>query len=371
MVTDVIAMIAQVTVLGADSDWWVDTGATCYVCSNKEWFTTYTLTSEVVMVSNQAQAEVQEIGTVVLKPTSGKSLTLQDVKHVPAIAKNLISGGLLCNAGLRMDINAGQMVMSIKGTYFGKAFYTEGMFKLQLVNQSHEINAIAHSDYTLELWHNRLGHVYCKTINKMSSLGLISKCGGKVEKCEVCAQTKITRKPFPRVNRSTDLLELVHSDICDFKQFSTKVGIKYFITFIDDFSKYAFVYLLKSKYEAFEKFKEFKAEAERQTGQLKRIRSDQGGEYRSHEFVSFCKEHGIINETTAPYSPQSNGVAERKNKMLTKIINSMLLTAGLPKCYWGEAALTTTFILNRVLYATSGITAYELWFKVRPNLNII
>lgn len=77
------------------------------------------------MVANQAQVEVQGIGTVVLKLTSGKSLMLQDVKHVPAIAKNLISVGLLCNAGLKMDINVGQVVMSIKGTYFEKVFYIE------------------------------------------------------------------------------------------------------------------------------------------------------------------------------------------------------------------------------------------------------
>lgn len=91
---------------------------------------------------------------------------------------------------------------------------------------------------------------------------LISKFGYKeVEKCKVYAQKKIIRRPLKRVKRSTVLLELVHSDNCDFKQFSKKAGMKYFITFID-FSNYAFIYLFKSKDEAFKKFKGFKAEVD-------------------------------------------------------------------------------------------------------------
>ena len=117
--------------------------------------------------------------------------------------------------------------------------------------------------------------------------------------------------------------------------------MKYFFTFIDDYSRYAFVYLLKSKDETFEKCMDFKVLAERQMGRnLKRLQSDRGGEYRSKEFTAFHTEHGIKNETTAPYCPQSNGVVERKNRTLIEIVNSMLLMIGLVNCYWGEATTT-------------------------------
>ena len=83
-------------------------------------------------------------------------------------------------------------------------------------------------------------------------------------------------------------------------------------------------------------FKIYKAEVENQLEKkIKRVRSDRGGEYFSHEFDSFCAEHGIIHERTPPYSPQSNGVAERKNRTLTDLVNATLDIAGLSKAWWG------------------------------------
>jgi len=94
------------------------------------------------------------------------------------------------------------------------------------------------------------------------------------------------------------------------------------------------VYLLKSKDEAFSKFIEFRTQVKKQLGHsVKKLKSDRGGEYRSKEAEAYLKEHGIIAETTAPYSPQSNGIAERKNRTLTEMVNSMLITSGLPTCY--------------------------------------
>lgn len=90
-------------------------------------------------------------------------------------------------------------------------------------------------------------------------------------------------------------------------------GRRYFVTFIDDFSKYCYTYLLKTKNEVFNTFRIFKAEVENQLDKrIKILRSDRGGEYTSNEMTLFCQEHGIVHEVTAPYSPQSNGVAERK-----------------------------------------------------------
>ena len=96
-------------------------------------------------------------------------------------------------------------------------------------------------------------------------------------------------------------------------------------------------------------FKIYKAEVENQLEKkIKRVRSDRGGEYFSNEFSEFCAEHEIFHERTLPYSPQSNGIAERKNRTLTDLVNAMLETAGLPKEWWGEATLTACHILNRV-----------------------
>ena len=117
----------------------------------------------------------------------------------------------------------------------------------------------------------------------------------------------------------------------------TKGGKRYFMTLIDDATKYCHVFLLKTKDEAFECFKTYKAEVENQLEKkIKRVRSDRGGEYFSNEFDLFCVDNGIIQERTPPYLPQSNGVVERKNRTLMDLVNAMLGTSGMAKTWWGR-----------------------------------
>jgi transposase InsO family protein len=128
------------------------------------------------------------------------------------------------------------------------------------------------------------------------------------------------------------------------------------------------VYLLKTKDEVLNYFKTYKAEGENQLERkIKRLRSDRGGEYFSNAFDEFCVEHGIVRERTPPYSPQSNGIADRKNRTLTKLVNSMLYTAGLSKEWWCEALLTTCHVL-KVSMKDKEITPFEEWEKKGLNL---
>jgi transposase InsO family protein len=152
----------------------------------------------------------------------------------------------------------------------------------------------------------------------------------------------------------------------------TKGGKKYFMTLIDDSTRYCYMYFLKSKDEALNFFKIYKAEPENQLDRkIKRLRSDHSGEYFSNEFDYFCAEHGIIHERTPLYSPQSNGVAERKNRTLTDLVNAMLDTSGLFKAWWGEAILTACHVLNRVSTKNKEITPFEKWEKKRLKLSYL
>ena len=92
---------------------------------------------------------------------------------------------------------------------------------------------------------------------------------------------------------------------------------------------------------------------------IKVIRSDRGGEY-NEPFNAFCREHGIVHQTTAPYSPQSNGVAEHKNRTLKEMMKAMLGESGLAQNMWGEALLTANYILNKIPHKVTGKTPYEL-----------
>ena len=97
------------------------------------------------------------------------------------------------------------------------------------------------------------------------------------------------------------------------------------------------------------------------------ITSDRGGEYES-PFAEICLENGIIHQTTAPYTPQSNGIAERKNRTFKEMMNALLISSGLPQNLWGEAILTANQILIRVPHSKTNIIPYEKWKGRKPNL---
>ncbi|RVX18428.1 Retrovirus-related Pol polyprotein from transposon TNT 1-94 [Vitis vinifera] len=122
------------------------------------------------------------------------------------------------------------------------------------------------------------------------------------------------------VGTSKSTLEIIHTDVCGPLNVKARGGYEYFVTFIDDYSRYGYVYLIQRKFEAFEKFKEFRAEVEKQLSKsIKTLRSDRGGEYLVYEFKDYLIENGILSQLTAPRTPQQNGVAERRNRTLLDI----------------------------------------------------
>ncbi|GJS37654.1 zinc finger, CCHC-type containing protein [Tanacetum coccineum] len=197
------------------------------------------------------------------------------------------------------------------------------MFRLNIVSDN--IGSAFMSTSKLNdsiLWHARLGYVHFKRMQDMSKDGLIPAFDMDIEKCKTCMLTKITKKPFQIIKHKTEVLELIHSDLCDMHATPSLGNKKYFVTFIDDASRFCYVYLLHSKDEALDKFKVFKTKVELQQGSLiKRFRTDRGGEYMDTLYFQFV---GIIHETTAPYTPKQNGISERKNRVLKEMVNSML-----------------------------------------------
>ena len=119
---------------------------------------------------------------------------------------------------------------------------------------------------------------------------------------------------------------------------SARGGYEYFVTFIDDYSRYGYIYLMHHKSETFEKFKEFKAKVENHRGKsIKSLRYDRGGEYLLGEFRQFLEDHGITSHMSAPGQPQQNGVTERRNRTLLDIVRSMMSYESLPSNFWGYA----------------------------------
>lgn len=371
------AMVSEVNLVANAKEWWIDTGVTCHICCDKNMFSIYQEVNqgEQLFMVNASTSTVQGIGNIVLKMTSGKELTINYVLHVPDIRKNLVSGSLLVRNGFCAVFEATKVVITKNGMYVGKGYLNNDLFKLNAITiVPTVINKVNSSAYLIEsssIWH-RLRHVNYDTIHILVNKDLLPKFHIDANhKCETCVEAKLTKAPFQSIERSTEPLNLIHSDICDLKFLQTRGVKKYFITFIDDSTRYCYVYLLRSKDEALKMFKNYKNEVENQLDRkIKVIRSDRGGEYEA-PFAEFCSQHGIIHQTTAPYSPQQNGIAECKNRTLKEMMNAMLISSGAPRNLWGESLFSANYILNKLLHKKFNKTLYELWKGKQPSYKFL
>lgn len=207
------------------------------------------------------------------------------------------------------------------------------------IKSAHSCNLAKIKDSTW-LWHYRYGHLNFNGLQtlyqKKMVIGLpqISSPSSKV--CEECCVGKQHRESFQKGKawRASAPLELVHSDICGPITPESNGKKRYFISFIDDYSWKTWVYFLLEKSEALTTFRSFKALVEKEAGRpIKILQTDRGGEYNSHEFVSFCALHGIKKQLTAAYTPQQNGVCERKNRTIINMVRSMLARGGVEKSF--------------------------------------
>ena len=154
---------------------------------------------------------------------------------VPEICKNLVSGSLLNSHGFRLVFELDKFVLSKSGMYVGKRYISGSMWKLNVMTIiKSEMNKASSSAYILKssnIWHGRLGHVNYNTLHKLINLNHIPTFQIDAKhKSETCVEAKLTRSYFQSVERHTNSLNLIHSDICDFKLVQTRGGNKYFIT---------------------------------------------------------------------------------------------------------------------------------------------
>ena len=263
------------------------------MCADISLFSSYQVgrTSSLLM-GNGARAAVRGVGTVDLKLTSGKTVQLKNVQHVPSMRKNLISGSLLCRDGYKLVFESNKCILSKYGTFIGKVYESGGLFRLSLLDTCFNfVNHVSHDTET-NIWHSRLCHINFGFMTRLAGMNLIPKFNlVKGSKCHVCVQSKQPRMPHKTVAaRNLAPLELIHSDLCEMNGELTKGGKRYFMTLIDDCTRFYYVYLLKTKDKALHYFKIYKAEVENQLERkIKHLRSDRG-EYFSNEFNLFCEE---------------------------------------------------------------------------------
>jgi transposase InsO family protein len=167
--------------------------------------------------------------------------------------------------------------------------------------------------------------------------------------CEPCQLGKSKQLPFSASTRiSTCPLDLIHTDVwsCSIKYNS---GCHYYVLFIDDFSRFSWLYPLHHKSEVFVVFNKFKTLVENQFfTKIKQLQSDGGGEHLSHQFQSFLSLYGIRHRVSCSYTAQQNGLAERKHRHIMDMGLTLLAQSHLPHSFWVDAFLTSIFIINRL-----------------------
>jgi len=340
------------------SDLWIlDSGCTFHMCANKHWFDTYEKKDggEVLMGNNVA-CKIIGIGTVKIKMYDGIIRTFGNVRHVPALKKNLISLGTLDALGLTYSSGGGKIkickgsLVVMRGEKLPNNLYK---LKGDTISGGAAISTPKSLDEdSAQLWHLRLGHMSERAMEELHKRKLLKNMEScKLDFCKYCVlgkQCKVSFKPTNKENRAKEVLNYIHSDVWGPAPTKSHGGARYFVTFMDDHSRKIWVYFMREKSEVFSKFKEWKAEVENQTGRkIKYLRSDNGGEYRDGRFLEFCKKEGIIRHFTVKKTPQQNGAAERMNRTLMERERCMRLHAGLPESFWAESVNHAAFLVNR------------------------
>lgn len=373
-----VCFIAGGAIPGA---WTIDSGCTCHMTNDRQFFNEFQRDVVVeVTLADGTTTKSAGCGNGVLFGVTGDgkriAIRLESVLYVPTLEGGLISVRKLALKGFAVVFQVDRCeIRAADGAVIAVGETVGNQYKLKTAEQCKAVMADNHSDRCQHTWHRRLGHRDASVLKLIKSKDLangldVKDCGQQLV-CECCLQGKLARSPFPPVveRSSKQPLDLVHSDLCGPMEHSTPSGNKYLMTVIDDYSRFCVVYLLKSKAEAADKIREYVRWTENVFGRKPRaIRTDGGGEYTGHELLNFYKAEGIETQFTVPYSPQQNGVAERKNRSLQEMANCMLLDANLPKRYWGEAVLTAAYTQNRLPSRVVERTPYEMWTGSKPDL---
>ena len=308
--------------------------------------------------------------------SSSTRIVLKDALYAPDMGMTVVSVGKIASAGCTVSFEGKKCrIKNKEGRTIGRiSASANGLYRVD-----HPITAAAAQEQVdLLTVHRRLGHISVDSIrtlvraNAVTGLQIIDP--SSPISCDSCAHAKATRKTIRKESatpRAEAFGDEVHTDVWGPAPVSTLGGRKYYVTFTDDSTRYTRLEILRSKDETFQAYKTFAAWAKTQHGvQIKRLRSDRGGEYTGGDFTNFLKSQGTERRLTTHDTPQHNGVAESLNRRLLERVRAVLHHSGLPKSLWGEAVLFIVWLKNRVITRALGtVTPFEALNGSKPDLS--
>ena len=357
--------------------WYLDNGASNHMSGNRLFF--YELDETItgkVRFGDDSRVDIVGKGSVRFVFKGGDKKVLNNVYYIPTLKSNIVSLGQATEVGCEVNMKGNTLTLLDRtGQLMVKTTRSNNrLYKVSLNVETVKCLQLKASTNSA-MWHERLGHINKDTIrlmvNKDTVVG-VPDIGHIIETCDSCLRGKQTRKSFPQATtyRASKPLELIHADLCGPITPATPARKRYAFVLIDDHSRYTWTILLETKDEAFEKFKRFKQLTEQETqAKIGTLQTDRGGEFVSHEFQTYCNINGINRHLTAPYTPQQNGVVERRNRTLLEMTRSILKHMSMPNQLWGEAIRHATYLINRVATRSLELsTPYEALRQRKPNL---
>ena len=332
--------------------------------------------SQEIVFGDNSKGEVLGVGKI---PISSNQ-SMSNVLLVDSLSYNLLSVAQLCEMGYNcLFTNEGVQILKREDSSI--AFTGRLKDKLYLVDftttkVTPETCLVAKSDKGW-LWHRRLAHVGMRNLAKLLKgehiLGLTNIVFEKDRICGACQAGKQVGTPHPAKNvvSTTRPLELLHMDLFGPVAYISIGGNKYGLVIVDDFSRFTWVFFLRDKVEVQGILKKFMRRAQNEfEKKIKKIRSDNGREFKNTGVEEFLDEEGIKHEFSAPYTPQQNGVVERKNRTLIEMARTMLDEYKTSEEFWAEAVNTACHAINRLyLHKIMKKTAYELLTGNKPDVS--
>ncbi|KAK2398040.1 putative mitochondrial protein [Trifolium repens] len=356
--------------------WYLDSGCSRHMTGDKHMFQTLTLKEGgTVGFGGNQKGKITGTGTV-----GNSSLSIKDVWLVDGLKHNLLSISQFCDSGFVVKFNkdACTVIRESDESVVFRGLRKGNVYKINLSELSEQkIVCLLSLNDEKWVWHQRLGHANWRLISKISKLSLVkglpnlnyhsdALCGP----CQIGKISKTSFKPKNIVSTSRPL-ELLHIDLFGPVSTASINGKKYGLVIVDDYSRWTWVKFLRVKDDAYDVFTIFCTQVQNEKSlKILKIRSDHEGEFENEPFATYCEDHGIIHEFSAPRTPQQNGVVERKNRSLQEMARTMMHETKLAKYFWAEAVNTACYIQNRIyIRPILNKTTYELFKGRKPNIS--
>nr|GEV29857.1 retrovirus-related Pol polyprotein from transposon TNT 1-94 [Tanacetum cinerariifolium] len=266
---------------------------------------------------------------------------------------NIIGKGQICDNKCRVTFFEHDSKITKDGKVIGRGIRKKGLYVMKLGNKPKDQICLTTIDENSTLWNRRLGHANIRLIQSLASKKLVRnlpKLKFDQHFCDACKIRKQAHASHKAKNvfSTTRCLELFHMDLFGPSAVRSYGGNRYTLVIVDDYSRYTWTRFLKDKTEAFDQFKIFSRKIQNQLGfSIVSIRTDHGIEFNNEvQFGEFCNANGIAHNFSAPRTPQSNGLVERKNRTLQEMSRTTLNEQSLPQKFWCNAVDTLTYILN-------------------------